>query len=187
MTTLIDFYNNFETLWEKTEEELDKALPKIIHELEQNAKPIANTSFENVKSLWGVYVFFIIPNKKFNEKKLIKDWENSNEGHIKFPKVCKSRFEKSIHSKTTHYTFYIGKSEQVGKRIKEHITHNKHASTYGLKLKDRHFTNTHKITYAYWQLPNTLQENNNKPIKQFIITQLERKLRNRLNPWIGKQ
>lgn len=58
-------------------------------------------------------------------------------------------------------------------------------ATYGLKLKERkQFLDNHEIEIGFWHLPE--MQGVFREIKQFIIINLESKLRNRLKLWIGK-
>ena len=106
-------------------------------------------------------------------------------GFEKYPKIVKSRYEKAK-TKDDWFTFYIGKSENIHSRVKEHLIHSPKNSTYGLKLKERKtFLTKNEIKVGFWSLPD--MPTVDKAIKQFIITNLERELRDSMLPWIGKQ
>lgn len=160
-------------------------LKTIINQLVTEQQPITEENYTALTSDFGVYVFYIKPTKPYTLKTLLKDWEETE--YRNFPKVVKTRFSNySVINTDEIYPFYIGKSEKLASRIKQHITHNGKTSTYSLKLNGRDFFNAENITFSYWKLPVELKECSNE-IKQFFITQIENALREKLNPWIGKQ
>ena len=187
MKNITDQITQLNIIWENIRKNIisNGNLISIEEKFKTNKKSIEKVDFNAIGNNFGIYIFYIKPTKVYNIENLISDW--TQKGHIKYPKVVKKRFSKhkSINI-NNEYPFYIGKSEKLGSRIKEHITHEKKASTYGLKLKGRDSFNEKNITFSYWELPKELQECSNE-IKQFIITQVESKLRDKLNPWIGKQ
>lgn len=74
---------------------------------------------------------------------------------------------------------YLGKSKNVSKRIIEHVTLGRPVSTYAMKLKMRN-----NPRFLDWRLSVIeLQVKN----YEFVVNSLERLLRDRLNPLIGKQ
>jgi hypothetical protein len=137
-----------------------------------------------IPNQFGLYVFYIKPKAKYLSIEMLEqDWINKEFSN--YPKIIKKRFEANSENKEW-IPFYIGKSEKVGKRISEHINHKKNHATYGLKLNDRiDFKLKNEIKVGYWLL--SVNENTPIEIKQFIITNFERELRKKLNPWIGKQ
>jgi hypothetical protein len=75
--------------------------------------------------------------------------------------------------------FYIGKSRFVGKRVNEHILQPSEKSTFSMKLKS---TNTlHGNRFRVSWLPVNVKN------YDMIVPNLERLMRNRFNPIVGKQ
>jgi hypothetical protein len=185
MKEFLNFAKTFHQLWSDTLELIDKngTLDAIIEYLEANQQPISSTNYKLINKTWGIYVFYIEPDCEFTYDMLCKSW--NQDGYDKYPKTSKTRFLKSINENKLHYTFYLGKTENIAKRIEEHITHKDKHPTYSLKLNGRLSFNQN-ILCSYWELPFEF-EKFPKEVKQFLITQLESKLRNKLNPWIGKQ
>ncbi|OSY88532.1 hypothetical protein WH52_07230 [Tenacibaculum holothuriorum] len=171
------------TAWNNID--LTEQIAVIIDELANTKKSISKVDFEAIKNDFGVYVFYIKPTKTYTLETLQKDWEDNI--YSNYPKVVKKRFLKHKNIELdSQYPFYIGKSEKLKTRIKEHITHSGKTSTYSLKLEGRKYFNNQTITFSYWKLPTEL-EKCSPEIKQFLITQIESKLRDRLNPWVGKK
>lgn len=187
MEFLNDFISDFYDIWHDAEKQLDQELGNISCELLTNCFPISDTTYEKYSKKWGVYIFTITPKKQLSLEELTLLWDETGNGYVKYPRVCKKRFLKSITVSKGEYILYVGKSEDIGGRIKEHITQEKNKTTYGLKLNKRKILEESSIAYNFWLLPDSIQVHKSKPVKQFLITQLESKLRHRLNPWIGKQ
>lgn len=181
MNTLVDFSLNFDSLWENLNKEVIAKqilvdIQKFQFNITQNDKDIPNN--------FGLYVFFIKPKEKYTSIEMLeKDWIVDDFSN--YPKIIKKRFV-TINQNEDWIPFYLGKSENVGKRIWEHLNHHKKHATYGLKLKERtEFKLKNEIEVGYWILP--ADEKTPKEIKQFIITNFECMIRKILKPWIGKQ
>lgn len=181
MDNLIDFALNINLLWES----LDKVsiTNKILDDIQKSEFNI--TLNENhIPNEFGLYVFYIKPTTAYSSIEMLEnDW--IDEEFSNYPKIIKKRFE--INAQNVEWIpFYIGKSEKIGKRIWEHLNHQKNHATYGLKLNDRvDFKLKNEIKVGYWLLP--VDEKTPVEIKQYIITNFEKDLRKKLNPWIGKQ
>lgn len=167
-----------------------KALPfeDILAEIKESIETTRNNypqSIHNIKNDFGIYAFFIQPNEKFSTvERLIEVW--NQEGFRKYPKVVKKRFAAQECCSQGWYSFYIGKGEKLKNRVFEHLNHDATQATYGLKLKDREsFLDNNNIEVGYWHLPK--MPGVPREIKQFIITNMESRLRDELKPWIGKQ
>lgn len=74
---------------------------------------------------------------------------------------------------------YLGKSKNIGKRVLEHIHLSLHKRTYALKLKARP-----AMAARVFRLHCAKVDVHNYDV---IVTELERALRNRWHPLIGKQ
>jgi len=138
---------------------------------------------------WGIYAFFITPveGQNFTYGQLEEHWKKMKEdkktGEI--PKTIKGRFEgKERDSIKSPTCLYLGKSEELGKRIRQHI-HSSVKGTYALKISKH--TKLHKIftfKYSYVQIePN----GDFKDGMQCLLLTLEKRLREQLKPLIGKQ
>lgn len=173
----------FNTAWDKVD--LGKQIPSIINKLNIIKHSISNVNYNAIKNDFGIYVFYIKPQKEYTLAALQDDWEEKE--YSKYPKVIQKRFLKHNDIELgREYPFYIGKSEVLSKRIAQHITHSGKTATYSLKLEGRKEFNAENITFSYWKLPDELKDCSIE-IKQFIITQIESKLREKLNPWVGKK
>lgn len=161
---------------------IDAQVDAIKFELQENKKPIQ--FFEKDTNLPGVYAFFIKPKSSVTLRQLENAWNIKS--IIKFPKVVKYRFKKSIKNNSEYYTFYVGKSEKIDTRLKEHITHTSKITTYGLKLNDRvDFLNDNELFFSKFEMKELVGRD--PSIIQFVITRLESQLRGKMNPWVGKQ
>ena len=177
-------------LIEKIEKHFDvilKAIDDRVLEVEkyllENKEPI-DTFEKNWEKAPGVYAIFVEPNHKKKLSSFPKLWDDFN--MEKYSKTVSSRFQKSIHEQKEIYTFYLGKSEKVVTRLNEHFNHTATSTTYGLKLAERDdIKKDYEFYYAYYELEK--DDSRAKAINQFIITRLESKLRERMNPWVGKQ
>ncbi len=194
MSTLINFTTQFEELWKITKvsfEDKDGLYNQIINELKDDANLHHNLEdVDHLKKLdksFGIYLFQIKPETAYTYESLLEEWDTNarSQQYTKFPRVCKGRFLKSLKENPVEpYAFYIGKSEKLGKRITEHLTHKKDHATYGLKLNGRKIKE--QLVYSYWEFPPEL-ESVQVEIKQFLLQRIESHLRNKLKVWIGKQ
>ncbi|MCL7765065.1 hypothetical protein MPF19_16700 [Polaribacter sp. Z014] len=187
METISNQIIQLDIAWKNIQENIvsEQNLDSIKNKLKEKQSSIDEINFINIKNTFGIYIFYIKPKEAYTLKTLTKNWTQN--GYNNYPKIVQKRFNKYNQIKIdTEYVFYIGKSEKLGARIKEHITHKGKTATYSLKLEGRASFNKENISFSYWELPIELA-NCTKEIKQFIITQIETELRNKLNPWIGKQ
>lgn len=187
MNEIIKFNSEFKSLWTKTRKRFNDAniYSAIIDDFRLNAEFISSTKYRRLFKRFGVYVFYIKPLKAYSLEELSADW--NFDGYSNYPRIIKSKFSFYDEINTEKwYPFYIGKAENLGSRINEHINHKGDNATYGLKLKDRKFFNPQNIKYSYWEFPEDL-ENSPKDIKQFLLRHLEKELREKIKPWIGKQ
>lgn len=166
--------------WEQLTNEL--VLSEISEKIKGNRVLVSENIIAPQK--FGIYVFFIKPENVYQDSESLMDVWNI-ESFRKYPKVVKKRFNQ-CEALDGWFPFYIGKSEKLGTRINEHLNHHSQHATYGLKLKERTaFLKNNQIELGYWTLPE--MEKVPREIKQFIITNLEFRLRGKMKPWIGKQ
>ena len=115
-------------------------------------------------------------------------WTHCNRFHVTqiFQSIITSKLELQEPCEAGWFSLYIGKGEKLKNRIDEHLNHPPTHATYGLKLSKREkFLDDHEIEIGFWHLPE--MPGVSREIKQFIITNLESRLRDELKPWIGKQ
>ncbi len=166
-------------------ENLDN-IPKII---QNNTKEITG-DFKNYvvegihPKTWGIYIFYIKPKKDIaTYEDLWELWEGDDK-KLKSPKAIKKRFEAL--NKNESHCFYVGKSQNLATRINQHIDQKTKGSTYGLKLSEHNnFINNNTIQFSYITLDDNPEENFRA--KNFLLISLETKLREELNPLVGKQ
>jgi hypothetical protein len=180
MESLKKIISNIDSLWNDINKEI--IIKNILSDINNNRIDI-ETKIDSIPNKFGIYIFFIKPKASYsNIDSLTNDWLVKDFSN--YPKIIKSRFESNT-KQDDWYTFYIGKSEKIGKRIYEHLTHHKSHVTYGLKLSERNnFKSKNEIQVGYWLFPD---EKISNEVKQFFITNFEKLLREKLNPWIGRQ
>ena len=177
------------TFIKNTQNEWKNILPSI----KQNALKILDDEFieidfskneiENIPMDFGVYLIKIYPMKQFDFIGFKKEWK-SDKSIIKTPNISSSRIH--FDGKEKWYPFYIGKSEKLSKRINEHCFQDRDKTTYGLKLKNRNsLLENAKFGFSYYRV--TQDKTLDKNVIQFVMTNLEREIRNEINPWVGKQ
>lgn len=167
-------------------------LNNILAQIEENKKTIDNNfsefKIENINNnSWGVYVFYINPKKKIPTYNDLNNlWETDlKDKRLHSPKVIKSRFNALNIGQST--CLYVGKSEDLEHRISQHIHQRTKYTTYGLKISEHdrlHSDNT--FSYSYFIIKTNPTDNIRDGMKCLLVT-LERHLRTRLNPLIGKQ
>lgn len=179
---------------EKVKNEWDLLLPKLenetIQSLDQTNLKVdfLNKEIKNLPNnlKYGIYLFKIIPKKEFSINSFQTEWNKKND-LIKTPKIYPRRIELQKESREV-FDFYIGKSEKLSYRIKEHCFQKITSTTYGMKLEhQKYLIENATLSVSFFEVSNKLIDVKQKPIIQFVITNLEKKLRERYNPWIGKQ
>jgi hypothetical protein len=161
----------------------------ILKYLENNKKGVDNISSESKDTpLCGVYVFYIKLKKEISTyDDLSTYWETnkSNESIPYIPKIIKERFQPLKIGIST--CFYVGKSRNLLHRIQQHISQQTKETTYGLKISkhDRlHEISTFK--YSYYVIKDKFDDKK-KDAMEFLLVTLEKYLRGKLKPLIGKQ
>jgi hypothetical protein len=164
----------------------------ILVELEKNKTNIdsyfTNTTIDNIeKKSWGVYVFYINPKETISTFEQLNDlWQTDKNGkRLQSSKVIKGRF-KSLNSGES-ICFYIGKSEDIASRIKQHINQQTKYTTYSLKLSEHdRLHEENSFSYSYYVIKESPAEDIKDGMKCLLVT-LEKTLRHKLRPVIGKQ
>ena len=174
-----------------------KKMEKIINHLDENKIEVKNYDNEvEINNLnqdsWGVYVFYIEPKIDIvgydDFKKL---WEIDHNGNtIKYIPRAK-KYKKSCEKfkpleREKERCFYVGKSQDLIQRIREHINSKTSESTYALKLsKQKKILENAVFKYSYFCL--TKEKPKDKDSMNFLLEILEKKIRKELRPLIGKQ
>lgn len=105
-------------------------------------------------------------------------WEDKNYKYKFVPNIKKMRIR--THSELTDYIpMYIGKSKKIKGRVYEHIFKDINKTTFALKLKARE-----NIKHEAFRLSFLRIDTDNY---DWIVPVIERTLRNKINPIIGKQ
>lgn len=131
----------------------------------------------------GLYLIEIKNNTKHNTfKEWITDfqilWEDRNYKYKFVPNIKKMRIR--THSELTDYIpMYIGKSKRIKGRVYEHIFKDINKTTFALKLKARENIKNETFRLSFLRV-----DTNNY---DWIVPVIERTLRNKINPIIGKQ
>lgn len=149
--------------------------------LEFKIDGIEKSDLKNIDKKPGIYLFYILNEKKSNEfeKWFTKIWNTNSLKKIQHsPVIIKERISKKDYNEKW-IELYIGKSKNIHKRIEEHIFLEGSKSTYALKLKSRNFSNL--IFKINWLVLEDLTQSN------VILNILESEIRNQLLPIIGKQ
>lgn len=175
------FLTEINTLWESQKTNLiDEAQN---HLLSNNINVNFNTKIDSFPNDFGIYLFFFKPKKGFIINNLQNVWELDS-GLKYTPKLYPSKFKPD--GKKEWHPFYIGKAEKLYNRINEHCFQESNKTTYGLKLIHRkNLLENADISFNYYPIPNPCGKD--KAAIQFLMTNLERSLREKLSPWIGKQ
>lgn len=133
---------------------------------------------------FGVYLLSIKnEDEKITSNIFMDAWNSSKLGYSSKP--VKKRSHNTVID--GFQAIYIGKSAKLKDRIKEHCFQKVDGTTYGTKLMHRHdVLDKYPLYLSYYCIDNKIKIGD--PFKQFIITNLESKLRSEhYYPWIGKQ
>lgn len=105
-------------------------------------------------------------------------WEDSKYKYKFVPNIKKMRIR--THSELTDYIpMYIGKSKKIKGRVYDHIFKDINKNTFALKLKARENIKNETFRLSFLKI-----DTNNY---DWIVPVIERTLRNKINPIIGKQ
>lgn len=184
--------NLLKTIQDTCNDFITQNLGNILTQLEQNKTSLDNKFSEFKidtidKKSWGVYVFYINPQKTistFDELNSLWETDLSNK-RLHSPRVIKSKFKTLGIGQSV--CFYVGKSEDLSSRISQHIHQKTKYTTYGLKISEHnrlHSDNT--FEFSYFVIKTNPADNIKDAMKCLLVT-LERHLRDELKPLIGKQ
>lgn len=135
----------------------------------------------------GVYLFElnldsdILPGKKRETKirNFAEAWSKKKQDSFFSSSVIKKRLSMYQNFDKQWLPIYIGKNKDVYKRIREHINLSPAKNTYAMKLKHR--SNLHDLQFRVSVLEIDVIN------YDFIVPHIERILRDKYNPLIGKQ
>lgn len=117
---------------------------------------------------------------------IIKGWKHKSTKGIWSPGVKQSRLNAHLREGTKKYNFagewipfYIGKSRNICKRVNSHIFQDAGKTSFGMKLKAR--TVLYGLEFRVSCIPIDVEH------YDMIVPYVERHLREKLNPIVGKQ
>ncbi len=186
----IDQY--IETIQGSCNDFIKQNLYNVLTQIEQN-RTLLNSNYCEIsidhisEKSWGVYVFYIIPKKAILTYDELRNlWETDlNDKPLKSPKVIKGKFKALTVGQSA--CFYVGKSEDLTSRIRQHIHQSTKPSTYGLKISEHNRLHSdNAFAYSYFVLKTNPAVKIEDGMKCLLVT-LERHLRDNLKPLIGKQ
>lgn len=170
--------NQFKDILKKLIKTLDMEVKKITTYISNKEKKSYNSSIFEIKKVdssnCGIY-FFIMKEDVF-----VSNIDNFNS--VSYSSKLKKKESNKITLKKDD-VLYLGKSENIQKRIKEHEEDVEDNSTYSLKLnsENRKFIKE-KYKKVYFELNNDY-----KKFSYIILPYIESKLHNNLKPCIGKK
>lgn len=165
-------------------EALDAGLSRIGEELEErlvnSLTPLNPISFNRIPVGEGVYLFCYAGD--INE--VLSLWMKHTEKCKDISPFNKKKYKK-CKKKDSPYPMYIGKSEDLRKRIKEHWNEPCDSETKAMRLKlfleDNHLNPSH-VLYSYANLDEVGMKKNT----YYVCSAIERLLKESMNPFIGR-
>jgi len=140
----------------------------------------------------GIYMFWadLSSFKENNTESLnalcsqfLDNWDKPTENISYFPKSNQGRTEKTLINieKGDMFPFYLGKSQNIEKRVDQHLYLKAESSTYALKLSNRPKLLKNIVFEITWLPLETTSET------YFLVSRVESLLRDLINPIVGKQ
>jgi len=113
----------------------------------------------------------------------LDSWDEPTENISYFPKSNQERTEKTLTNieEGDMFPFYLGKSQNIEKRVNQHLYLKAESSTYALKLKSRPELLKNIVFEITWLPLETTSET------YFLVSRVESLLRDLINPIVGKQ
>jgi hypothetical protein len=140
---------------------------------------------DELNKIKGIYLFEIKNSKLLFFQDWIKDFKNNfkipkhNHPQNWAPNINKSRTKKYSNERLNWIPLYLGKSENMKKRINEHLNSNIGKAPSALKLKQRFNIGEEFFRLKYIDLGD---------IKNYgtIATIVEKQLQNKIKPIVGR-
>ncbi len=175
------FLSELNKNWEKIKPELlKKAETSVFIRTDILFKPDYTFSI-NKKP--GIYLFFIKPKEDLTYEDFITRWKGAAQ------KMHSGRINKKkikVLEKDKWHPLYIGKSEELLSRVTEHCFQPIDKTTYSLKMSHRkEIIEVADFSFGSYELNMT--ESFPNYLFQFLLVNIERELRARHKPLIGKQ
>ncbi|QSS96646.1 hypothetical protein [Psychroflexus sp. ALD_RP9] len=158
---------------------------ELLCEFDLNELDELKEKSEKLKKIKGIYLFEIYNMNSIIFDEWIKDFTLKFRGiENKYlqkwtPNIVNLRTEKHLGKKAEWIPLYIGKSKNIANRIDKHINSTLGKPPSALKLMERGNLNNHKFRIKYIDF---------NYIKNYeaIVGEIEKKLRNEINPIAGK-
>ncbi|WP_336071009.1 hypothetical protein [Mesoflavibacter sp. CH_XMU1404-2] len=183
MDRLIKIDNDFTLQIEKLEKQFEAKDFIEFTEFRLSGKKEIN--FDKLNKTKGIYLFEI----KNSKSLFFQDWIIEFKNNFKIPKhnysqnwapnISKSRLKTYSNEKLNWIPLYLGKSENMKKRINEHIDSNIGKAPSALKLKQRYNLSEELFRLKYIKLCNL---NNYTTISSIV----EKQLQNKIKPIVGR-
>ena len=173
----LEFFSKYEKLNEK----LDQVSVKIKEMLINSLAPLDSSSFESIPVGEGVYLFCY----ECDMDKIYSLWEKHKKGCKDVSPFNKTKFEKCEKLENGTYPMYIGKSENLQKRIKEHWNEPCESETKAMRLKlflEDNGLEHMQVRYSYVNLDDVGMQKST----YYVCSAIERLLKENLNPFIGR-
>lgn len=179
--------NNDETIinYFKSIDSLENALNNVVEILQKrliaNLQTFKSEKIGLIPEGPGCYLFCAV-----GEKESVKEaWFKYSDQKENLPPFISSRFTKcsDLRPPQKIFPFYIGKSANLSRRIQEHFDEDDLSSTKALRLKNFLIQNSNieiMMSYINMSLFGMTEKN------YFVCSALESRLRNNLNPMIGR-
>lgn len=174
-----------------TIKEIDDKLTELFADFEAlaaslNFAPVCNLSDEGTireQKYSGLYLIEVRADIGSTDlagwiKLLRTEWEH-DDYKTNFTSNFKDKRIKKHSELVEWMPFYIGKSENVGKRVKEHITLKLENKTYALKLNARPAMKAREFRLSTLKMPVTNYS--------ILAPKLEEAMRDKIHPLIGRQ
>ena len=142
--------------------------------------------FSNIKKQ-GLYLFelnvdSLYPNVKYRKTKLKRfadDWKKKKNDSFFSSSIIQSRLKKYEQFNEEWIPLYIGKNKNLNKRLIEHVDLDPKKQTYAMKLRHRPSFSNAKYRVSILELDVKNYD--------FIVPHIERVLRDKYIPIVGKQ
>lgn len=174
-------FSGFFSKYEDLDEELCRIGEEIKERLINNLTPLNPGSFNRIPAGEGVYLFCYAGD--INE--VFSLWKEHVEKCKNVSPFNKRKYNKCKKKAAGPYPMYIGKSENLHKRINEHWNEPCVSETKAMRLKpflEANNLNLSKVLYSYANLDDVGM----KKSVYYVCSAIEHLRKNALNPFIGR-